>query len=257
MQDIIKEILKVEKSRDVKECGMDFAKVTTVSKEYFIKEVLNEYSDLEFIRILMKKTDLRWMNHESTYESDYCFFSVFIIRDMLQYIIDDFKLFSLDGYKVIDLSSNNWDEQLRLRDKILRFCPIIMAQCEFYYENEERYIDLQTLNLLDNIYIYPHSFSIYNYEFLDSTNFILISNSSFKTQKKLDNLCLQILEKLSKKNQDVIDSEKAIYIGISDKLKSSGTLTMEEIRIIDQFLNGEINRIEKENTLLVRSRKLL
>ena len=53
----------------------------------------------------------------------------------------------------------------------------------------------------------------------------------------------------------MIADAKAIYLSICEKLKRNRTLTQEERVILDQFINSEIFKIDKVNTLLVRSRK--
>lgn len=255
MRDIVEEIKDVETKGNLGNRGLYFRKETMISREYFNNEVIKRYPNLEFIRIFMKKTTFIPTFHETLSDEEYYSYSVFVDKNILEYISSDNLIKNLNGEKVIDLSRLRWKEQVQLRNKIFKACPIIMAEYNYYYDNSDFMCSNNNMSLSKNISIYPCDFKISDYELLNSTNYILISNSEIISQKELDNLCLEILDGLSKENQKVIVSEKAIYLSISEKLKRNRTLSQEERKILDQFINNEMVKIDNRNTLLVRSRK--
>lgn len=255
MKDIVKEIVDAEASGELKNKEAYFRKETMIAREYFNNEILMRYPNLEFIRIFMKKTTFIPTFHETMRDEEYYLYSVFIDKNTLQYMSSENLVRSLNGEKVIDLSRSRWNEQVQLRNKFFKACPIIMAECSYYYDNSELMLSNINMKLTKNISIYPYNYKITDYALLNSTNYILISNSEFLSQKELDNLCLEILRKLSNENQEVIISEKAIYLSISDKLKRNRILSLDERKVLEQFINNEMSIIDTRNTLLVRSMK--
>lgn len=257
MIDIVKEIREFEgNDGDVREKGAYFRKETLISRQYFIDKVIEKFPNLEFIRILMRESVVIY-DYATDREDKYYIYSVFIDKNILKFISDEVLIGSLNGEKVIDLTNLRWKwkEQVNLRNKILKVCPIIFSESEFYYVDDEHQINWNKLKFTDEIYIYPHNYKIDDYELMNSSRFILISNSSLINQTELNELCLDIIDNLSLENKKVIADAKAIYLSICEKLKRNRTLTQEERVILDQFINSEIFKIDKVNTLLVRSRK--
>lgn len=264
MKDIVKEIREAEVNGGWNGREKYFRKESMIARDYFINELLEKYSNLEFIRIYMRRSEWKYTYGDSYCESEYYFFSVFINKNVFEYLSNDVLVLEKDGKKVIDLTNFNWNKQLELRNKILKSCPILLAESSYWssemVEQDEHLYRAYGIpkkdytSLSDVISLYPHNYTIDGYEILNSTNYILISNSGMINQKELDDLCLDILENLSEDNEKFVNSEKVIYLSISEKLKRSRSLTEEERKLLGKFINNEINKIEQQNTLLVRSR---
>lgn len=248
MEDIIKEIEKaeVEVGQIGEESKIYFKEKTTLPREYLNNEVTKRYSNLVFIRILMKKTSWVLSYHDSVYTRNYYFYSVFIDKNVLEYLSSDILTFELNGEQVLNLTNLSWNEQLKLRNKILKSCPIIVAENETYYEDDEcPPINWSTLKLRNYIRVYYPDYKIDDYELLNSTNFGLISNSQSLSQGDLNKCCLEILSKFIQETKRLVDDKKAIYLSIIKKLKHNKMFTKEELKVLDEFINGEVDKIDK------------
>ncbi len=256
MEDIIKEIERTELGEIRMEDRKYFNEKTLIPREYLNNEVINNYSNLVFVRIFMKNFRFVWLHGESTCCKDYYFFSAFIDKNVLAYIKSEIPTFEFNGEIVINLINNNWNEQLKLRNRILKSCPIIMAECEKYYiEND--FLKLDNLKLRDKITVYCPDYKIEDYELLDSTNFVLISNSHSLSQGDLNKFCLEVLSNFIQEKKKIIDDKKAIYLSISRKLKNNKTFTQQELIVLDEFISGEIEKADKtsdEEILLIKSK---
>lgn len=256
MKDVAKELREELLSGDVSKKSDYFRKETVVSKEYFVNQVIWRYPNMQFVKIYMKETIFIPTFHESLREHKYYFYSVFIDTSILQYLYNDFTISEINGEIVIDLSTNTWQKQLELRNKLFNMSSLILSLCYVYSDNVDySYRKFDALSE-KNVSIYSSNFSVLGYEFLNKSNFVLISNSKFISQLEIDNLCLSILDDLVKNNHVIIEQEISIYMSICRKLKTNRSLTSLEKEVLEEFINREISKIERQNTLLVRSRAL-
>lgn len=256
MKDIARELRDEILSGDVSDRGEYFRKETIVSKDYFVNQVIRKYPNMQFVKIYIKETIFIPTFHETLREYKYYFYSVFIDTSILQYLYNDFTISEISREMVIDLSNNTWQKQLELRNKLFNMSSLILSLCDVYSDdNDYSYRKIDALSE-KNICIYSPNFSVSGYEFLNKSNFVLISNSKFISQLEIDDLCLSILEDLEKNNQAFVEQKIAIYTAISRKLKTNRSLTSLEKEVLEEFINREISKIERQNTLLVRSRAL-
>lgn len=256
MKDIAKELKEGISSGEVSNRWEYFRRETLISKEYFIKQVLLRYPNMEYVKIFMNETIFIPTFHETLREEKYYIYSVFIDSNVLRYITNDFVVRENNGEILIDLSKKNWTKQIELRNKLLDMSSMILAVCDVF-SDDMTYVYRKNLELSNkNISIYPSCFSVLGYEILNKSNFVLLSNSKVINQMDIDNLCLSILEELGKDNQLLIKQKISIYLSISSKLKRNKSLTPLEKEVLDKFVNEEISQIERQNTLLVRSRTL-
>lgn len=248
---------KIEEYKNIKnKSNCNLSNKTLISFDYFQRQFLKKYPNLYLIRIIrLTKRESIPTYQETYYSNKFEINYAFIDDNALKNIIFKYGdlVFKDQKSYVIDLCTT---KEISIED-VLFLCPIIIRYNSSYY-NEDKYIQLKYFinKLTDKTF--PNKISMYlecvsEKASQPNTRFLLSSNNALVDQKSLDQFCIELLKKLEKETNTLIEKEIAIYQSIRNKLLKGQSLNDNEYEIINAFLLEKEETIIKRNTLLQRS----
>lgn len=241
MIDLVEEIKKDLESGN-KYLNRDLINKTEVDLKYFIEEILKKINDINCLEIECERISRGYHSEDKSYYRE--IFITFIDNQMLNYI---------SKTKKIKINEGNFDKKIYI-DYDYDLTKEIIAKSLFILKI---HLKVYEEDLLRNNYKIPETINIYSgvNDILDykSSNFPLIKINNKYTYEELNKMCLDILEKLNKKNIGIASNDTLVYRNLKEKILSGKKLTKEEKTIALNLLNKRIDEIENSHSILKRS----